>query len=193
MPSTNLDSSQTRFFIALILPQNVQNYANQLIQELGDRYRTRASKAPPHITLQPPFLWHLETISEVESSLSKFVQIQSAVPIQLSGFGAFAPRVLFINVLKTPELLNCQTNLMAHLAKELEIIDPVSQNRPFSPHVTIASRNLTRHTFKQIHAELQERQAEFEFICDRLTLLIHNGQRWQPHAEFPFRQASAGS
>lgn len=184
MPAVSV-SSTSRFFIALIPPVTIQEYANTVIQELGDRYHTGTSKAPPHITLQPPFFWHPETVSELEMCLRTFVQTQSTVPVALSGFGAFAPRVLYINVLKTPELLMLQANLKTRLEENFGIGELGSKRRSFSPHLTVASRNLTRQSFKQAWAELQERQVEFEFVGDRLTLLIHDGQRWQIQTEFP--------
>ena len=74
---------------------------------------------------------------------------------------------------------------MAQLEKTLGIVDLKAKQRPFSPHLTVASRNLTRQTFKQAWSELQSRQVEFKFVGDRLTLLLHNGQCWQIHSEFP--------
>jgi len=182
-----MNLAQTRYFIAFIPPQPIQDYANQVIRTLSDRYHTRTAHAPPHITLQPPFLWQSNATAQLEACLSSFARSQVQVPIVLSGFGAFAPRVLFINVLKTIELLRLQADLMAHLEKTLEIVDSVAQRRPFSPHLTIASRNLNRQTFKQAWAELQPQTVEFEFIGDRLALLIHNGHCWQVQAEFPLR------
>jgi 2'-5' RNA ligase len=179
------NSFSSRFFIALVPPVEIQDYVNAVVKELGDRYRTQTSKAPPHVTLHPPFAWSLEKVGSLEQCLREFASQQAAVPITLSGFGAFTPRVLFINVLKTPELLVLQSTLMTELAKTLGIIDPKSKQRPFFPHLTIASRNLTRQTFKQAWSELQSRQVEFKFVSDRLTLLLHNGQRWQIHSEFP--------
>jgi 2'-5' RNA ligase len=73
---------------------------------------------------------------------------------------------------------------MAHLETTLEIIDPVGRQRPFSPHITVASRHLTRPIFQQAWSDLQTRQAEFHFVSDRLTLLIHRDQRWQIQSEF---------
>lgn len=169
-------------------PLEVHNYASQVIQELSDRYQTRTSKSPPHVTLQPPFESFLEQITFLEQRLSDFASQQSAVPVTLSGFGAFAPRVLYINVLKTAELLALQSALAAYLEENLKIADPKSRDRSFSPHLTVASRNLTSQTFKQAWTELQARQVEFEFVGDRLTLLIHDDQRWQIRSEFPFRQ-----
>lgn len=175
---------QTRFFVALMPPVEVQTYAEGVIQELGQRYRTYTAKAPPHITLQPPFLYAEATV--LETWLSRFASQQAAVPVHLFGFGSFAPRVLYINVLRTPELLALQAALSSQLDIELGIVDPASKQRPFAPHLTVASRNLTRQTFRQAWAELQSRTVEWQFVVDRLTLLVHNGQCWQIQTEFAF-------
>ncbi|MDX2217368.1 MAG: 2'-5' RNA ligase family protein [Oculatellaceae cyanobacterium bins.114] len=177
--------SQSRFFIALLPPQTIQDYANEVIQSLGDRYHTGVSKAPPHVTLQPPFEWSVARQPDLETCLSSFAIQHNAVPVQLSGFGAFPPRVLYINVLKTPQLLALQTNLMATLETQLAIANPQSKQRPFSPHLTVASRNLTRQTFNQAWEELRSHPVEFEFVGDRLTLLIHTGKHWRVEQEFP--------
>lgn len=176
---------QTRFFVALMPPQPIQDYADRIVQELSDRYQTRTAKAPPHITLQPPFLWQSSAVAELEGCLSSFAHTQSKIPVILSGFGSFAPRVLFINVLRTTELLQAQANLMVHLEQHLGIADAVAQRRPFAPHLTVASRNLTRQTYRQAWSDLQQRSVEFQFVGDRLTLLIHDGQCWQVQSEFP--------
>ncbi|MBD2461357.1 2'-5' RNA ligase family protein [Oscillatoria sp. FACHB-1407] len=174
-----------RFFIALVPPQPIQDYASDVIQSLGDRYRTGVSKAPPHVTLQPPFEWDTLQQHTLEACLSDFVTQQRVVPVQLSGFGSFPPRVLYINVLKTPSLLHLQAALMATLETQLGIVDPKSKQRPFSPHLTVASRNVTRQTFKQAWEELRSRSVEFEWVSDRITLLIHTGHHWQVEREFP--------
>lgn len=186
-------SESSRFFIALVPPVEICDYATQVIQELSDRFRTSTAKAPPHITLQAPFMWQVAEAAALETSLREFAALQAPVPVALSGFGAFAPRVLFMNVLKTPELLKLQANLLAHLETQLGIVDPVAKRRPFSPHLTVASRNVTRPIFKQAWADLQTRSIEFSFVGDRLTLLIHDGQRWHIHSEHPCQNPSAQS
>lgn len=173
----------TRFFIALIPPQAVQDYADRTIQELTERFQTRTAKAPPHVTLQPPFLWEFEQVFELENRLRQFAQTRSPVPVTISGFGAFAPRVLYLNVLKTPELLALQAVLIQDL-EQIGIRDPKNKQRGFSPHLTVASRNINKPIFKAAWAELQARSVEFEFVSNRLILLIHEGQRWQVRSEF---------
>lgn len=194
--------SKSRFFIALLPPQEIQDYVKEIQQYFGDRYASYgAQKSPPHITLQPPFEWLPEQVPVLEQCLSTFAlnrestfswrqppgaALTSSVPVTLNGFGAFPPRVIYVNVLKTQELLTLQTDLMTHLETLLGIVDPVSKTRAFSPHMTVAFRDLTRQNFKAAWPEFQQRQLHFEFTSGYLTLLLHNGKRWNVSAEFPF-------
>lgn len=179
-----INSLQTRFFVALLPPTEIQAYAESVIQDLTRRYRTRTAQSPPHITLQPPFLLAQERLFELTLSLQNFADGQSALPVFLSNFGAFAPRVLYLNVVKTPELLSLQSALSARLVSD-GVLDPANQEqRPYVPHLTVASRKLTRRTFQQAWLELQTQTVEFQFMADRLTLLIYTHQCWQVQAEF---------
>lgn len=182
-----MKSSSSRFFIALLPPPEIQEYANQIKQYFADRYASRgAQKSPPHITLQPPFEWSPEQVPVLEQCLSMFANGREAVSVTISGFGAFSPRVIYINILNTQELLSLQTDLMAHLETSLGIVDPVSKKRAFSPHMTVAFRDLTRQNFKAAWPEFQQRALQFEFTAPKLTLLLHDGKRWNVSAEFPF-------
>ncbi|BAY94662.1 MULTISPECIES: 2'-5' RNA ligase family protein [unclassified Tolypothrix] len=173
------------FFIALLPPQDIQDYANQIKQYFVDNYASRhAQKSPPHITLQPPFQWADSEMSRLETSVGELAMGKQPVPITLKGFAAFAPRVIYINVLRTPELLNLQADLMAHVEATLGIVDEVGKTRPFAPHMTVAFRDLTKQNFKAAWPEFENRQLHFEFIADKLTLLMHDGRRWNIKSEF---------
>ena len=189
-----LNQSKSRFFIALLPPLEIQDYANQLKQHFAEYYASHgAQKSPPHITLQPPFEWADGQVSVLEQCLGTFANNQGSVPVTLNGFGAFPPRVIYINVLKTQDLLTLQADLMAHLETRLGIVDPVSKTRPFSPHMTVAFRDLTRQNFKAAWSEFRQRQLQFEFLVSYLTLLLHDGKRWNVSAEFLFStQGSKG-
>lgn len=182
-----MEKGKHLFFIALLPPQEIQDYANGVKQIFAERYASRhAQKSPPHITLQPTFEWSLEALPHLEECLSKFASTQTPVPIVLSGYGAFVPRVIYINVLKTLGLLTLQKELMAHLEANLGIVDPVSKQRPFAPHMTVAFKDLTRQNFKAAWPEFQQQQLQFEFMASCLTLLVHDGQQWNVSAEFSF-------
>ena len=181
-----MDKTKRRFFIALLPPQEIQDYAKEIQQHFAQTYASKgAQKSPPHITLQPPFEWQVEAVPVLEESLRTFASHRSPIPITLKGFGAFPPRVIYINVLKTPELLTLQADLMTEMKTKLGIVDSVSQQRPFAPHMTVAFRDLTRQNFHAAWAEFQQRPLEFEFTAAQLTLLIHTGERWEVSGEFP--------
>jgi 2'-5' RNA ligase len=182
-----LNSSKSRFFIALLPPQDIQDYANQIKQYFAENYASQhAQKSPPHITLQPPFEWADSDVSKLEASIREFASQKQPLPITLSGFAAFAPRVIYIDVVRSQELLSLQGDLMVYVEASLGIVDKVGKTRPFAPHMTVAFRDLTRQNFKAAWPEFEQRQLHFEFTADKLTLLIHDGRRWNIKSEFAF-------
>ncbi|MBD2435485.1 2'-5' RNA ligase family protein [Nostoc sp. FACHB-110] len=175
------------FFVALLPPPEIQDYANNIKQYFAENYASRhAQKSPPHITLQPPFKWANADTPRLEAFLQEFAHQKQSLLITLNGFNAFAPRVIYIDVVRSQELLQLQAHLMVKMEAELGIIDKVGKKRPFAPHMTVAFRDLTRRNFKAAWPEFAHRQVYFEFMADRLTLLIHDGRRWQIKTEFAF-------
>lgn len=182
-----MQTSERLFFIALLPPIEIQNQITEIKHYFAEQYQSRhALKSPPHITLQPPFKWLTEDVPKLEKHLSEFAQSYAPIPITLSGFNAFAPRVIYVDVIKTPELLTIHRDLLTYLEQHLNIIDEVSKKRPFSPHVTVAFKDLTRQAFKAAWPEFEQRTLHFECTTPQLTLLIHNGQKWQIKSEFYF-------
>ncbi|MEO0489836.1 MAG: 2'-5' RNA ligase family protein [Cyanobacteria bacterium J06659_2] len=176
-----------RFFLALVPPPDIQTHANAIKQDFSDRFDSRAAqKSPPHITLQPPFEWAKVEIERLNTVLSTFAQRQVPVSITLSGFGAFPPRVIYIDVVQTPELMQIQQALAGHLAETLEIVDPRSRDRTFMPHMTVAFRDLKPKAFRLAWPDFETRSLHFEFTATHLTLLVHNGHRWNVAQNYGF-------
>lgn len=183
-----MEQEKSRFFIGILPPPEIQEYAKEIQQHFADRYASSgALKSPPHITMQPPFEWPVNEIGGLEECLSKFAGDRLPVSVTLSNFDVFAPRVIYINVMKTPDLLSLQKDLMIYLEANLNILDPVSKRRPFSPHMTVAYKDLTRQNFNIAWSEFQKRSLSFEFTVSHLTLLIHDRKRWNIKSEFPLR------
>lgn len=179
-----------RFFIALLPPPNVQAEATAIKEYFQTRYQSQgALRSPPHVTLQPPFEWAKDDLNRLSETLAAFALQQAPIPMTLSGFSAFPPRVIFIDVVKTPELLAVQSALMTYLETTLGIVDAQSKNRKFAPHLTVAFRDLKPGAFRQAWPEFESRPFHAQFVVPELTLLIHNGQRWQVDQNFPFSQS----
>ena len=68
------------YFIALLPPDSIQDYATEVKQYFADNYDSKhAFKSPPHITLQPPFEWDSSKIIDLEECLEKFVVGRSSI------------------------------------------------------------------------------------------------------------------
>lgn len=176
----------SRFFIALIPPQHILDYVNQVKQYFADNYNSRSAlKSPPHITLQPPFEWDEGNVKQLEEYLKNFASSRTGVPVTLNQYSAFPPRVIYIDVINTPELIALQSDLITYM-ESIGIYDPNTKTRTFTPHMTVAFRDLTKQNFKVAWQEFEHRQVNFEFGADNIYLLLHDGQRWNVLSKFQF-------
>jgi 2'-5' RNA ligase len=181
-----MEPTKQNYFIALLPPEPIRTEVTRLKEYCRDRYQTKAAlRSPPHITLHPPFRWDSERLADLKQSLHRFANPQTQLPIKLEGFATFPKQVIFIDVERSPGLLSLHTNLARHLEAELELVDAKAKTRPFKPHMTIAFRDLSKAEFKHAWAEFKERSIAHAFLADALTLLVHDGKRWQINATFP--------
>ncbi|MEG3834365.1 MULTISPECIES: 2'-5' RNA ligase family protein [unclassified Microcoleus] len=181
-----MNPSKQRFFIALVPPPDIEQHITEIKLYFAEHYNSRgALNSPPHITLQPPFHSLAEDVAKLEESLNQFSANRRPIPVTLSGFAAFTPRVIYADVFKSPELLEIHSSLMSYLEANLGIVDRVSQSRPFVPHMTVAFRDLTKENFQTAWLEFAGRSLHFEFTASALTLLLHDGSRWNISNQFP--------
>ncbi|HAT12792.1 MAG TPA: 2'-5' RNA ligase, partial [Microcoleaceae bacterium UBA11344] len=93
---------------------------------------------------------------------------------------------IYVDVVKSPELLDIQKDLMSFVGENLGIGDRVSQPRPFVPHMTVGFRDLSKQNFEAAWLEFKGRSIFFEFTASELILLIHDGSQWNVGTEFLF-------
>lgn len=180
----SLPSQKRRFFVALLPSKEIQRQVTEIKQFFASTYDSRAAlRSPPHITLQSPFEWLQSELSLVQACLNQVAACQSQFSVTLSGYGAFVPRVIYIDVLKTSELLQLQKQVQTQF-ESLGIIDQIGKSRPYTPHMTVAFRDLSKPNFRTAWLEVQARSLHLEFLTTHLTLLIHNGQRWVEHSDY---------
>ena len=178
-----------RFFIALLPPMAMQMEVQQIQNYFRDRYGTKAAlKSPPHITLIPPFELSSDRLEPLQCELAQFAKTRSPFPINLSGFAAFPPRVIYINVQANPTLQSLYVDIAATLSNQLGIVDPYA-NRPFVPHMTVGFRDLTPENFELAWSEFRDRPINLEFVSREITLLVHDQQKWQALSNFALQGA----
>ncbi len=179
--------SKQLFFVAILPPLNIQRSVNEIKHQFAKVYKSKAAlKSPPHITLQPPFYWEIARLDEIKIVLTEFANKQKSFPVILDGFAAFKPRVIYVNVHKTPELIAVQKELIQLLESSLQIVHKVSKTRPFKPHVTLGFKDLSKANFYQAWEEFQKKEFDAKFTATRLTLLQFKEKKWEIDSEFYF-------
>jgi 2'-5' RNA ligase len=180
-----LPDRHSRFLIAILPPAELQAEVTVIKQVFADKYQSKgALKSPPHITLHAPFVWAEDRLSELEHSLKSFACDREPFVINLSNFAAFPPRVIYLDVLANHHLDLLHRDLLHHCDRDLQIIDQVAANRKFVPHMTVAFRDLKQSNFDQAWLDFQDREFTAQWQVQELTLLMHNGQRWEVKSQF---------
>lgn len=177
--------SRQLYFIAILPPSPILEEIDELKLYFKRHYQSKASlNSPPHITLHMPFEWKEEKEVKLTTALNTFSKNQNSVLLKLKSFGCFEPRVIFINVVKNPLLDTLQKELHQVFKKELNLFNAQYRDLPFHPHVTLAFRDLKKPMFYEAWEEFSEKEFERHFKADRISLLKHDGVRWQVWAEF---------
>jgi len=112
----------------------------------------------------------LDLISSFHSDLGK-------LKIRLQGFSHFAKRVLFVNIIPNPGLNENRRQTELHFKKGLgDIIK--EETRPFTPHITIANRDLKPADFDKAWAHFMNRKFQVIFETQQISLLKLSPEKW---------------
>jgi 2'-5' RNA ligase len=168
------------YFIAIIPPQPVYDEVWKFKNYCKDQYHSKASlNSPPHITLHMPFRWKEEKEDILRKKLSTFGLSCAAGGIQLLNFGAFPPRVIYIDVVKNYWLENIQQELRQFCKRELNLFNANYKEHPFHPHLTIAFRDLKKPQFFKAWEEFKGKEFQASFSVSEITLLKHDQKEWR--------------
>lgn len=179
------------YFIALLPDSTLRNQIRSLKQEMKDRFNAKhALKSPAHITLQMPFRREENEDARIINTLVEFTASQNPFTLNLDGFGAFPPRVIFINISNPEPVIQLHKNLKSLLTRSLGF-EPNDLISKIHPHMTIATRDLTTAAFQAAWHEFKDRKFSASFTTDGLTLLKHSGTRWEIFQEFGFQKTNA--
>lgn len=186
MTNQNKKESTSLYLLALVPHQDLREKVYYLKKEMSERYdSSHALKIPAHITLQMPFRRPESEEDFLEKRVRLFAGKIDSFDVHLNGFDAFPPRVIYIDVANPAPIADLHAALQKVLIEDLNFTDKQLMNR-FHPHMTIATRDLSKKMFHKAWPELKERDFQASFTADRLHLLKHNGKHWELYREFAF-------
>ena len=171
------------FFIAIIPSETIAGKIISVQRAVSEKYHSHhALKSPPHITLVPPFKLKKENENNFAKTLSVFFSGFSSFEIKLNGFSCFGRnRVIFIHVSPNEKLNQLYEKLNLEMKNE-------KQHEQFTPHITIASRDLRKEMFPNAWNEFKEKYFYETWTAASAHLLQHSGKEWIPILEFKFKQ-----
>ncbi|GAA4024202.1 2'-5' RNA ligase family protein [Hymenobacter glaciei] len=171
------------YLVALLPPEPLFSQTWALKQEVHDLTGSRNSvRLPPHITLIPPLRQPDGFEAACTAALDEFAATQPQFSIGLDGFAWFGNRTLFVRVSAAERLQAFHAALMGWCTIHLPEVRP--ENRPFTPHLTLATRDLPPAQVPALRAEFEARSFVGTFVVPNITLYRHDGQHWQPRGTF---------
>ena len=166
------------YFLAIIAPEEINEYVLKWKLYFRDRYKCVAAlRSPAHITLIPPFWMNIDLENELIETMNSFCKTQINFEIYLRNFNFFKPRVIFADVTKSDRLFGLHENLNLFIAEKKKF--PIKSNdQIFHPHVTLATRDLTKKAFNEVWAIFANKKYEHKWNLNSVSLLRHNKKNW---------------
>ena len=166
------------YYIAIVAPEEINQEVLKWKNYFKDHFGCNAAlKSPAHITLIPPFWMKDDLEHDLENSISDFSSTKNKFEIRLKDFAAFKPKVIFVDVVKS-EVLNGLYQSFADFIFSQNKFPIKKDDRPFHPHVTLATRDLYKKAFQEAWEIFSKRKYEVSWMVDGISLLRHNKKNW---------------
>lgn len=183
-----MTSQPIRYLIAALPPEPIAEQVWFYKRYVAETYGSlRGMRVLPHITYLPPFTLHELSLERVEADLQRITEFFQPEVVQMEGFSYFTGRkshVIYVAVEKT-ERMQQQYSALAAYAQESLLLPQTRQQ--FTPHVTIAYRDLSEEKFQLAWPYFKDRPFSETMPLDHLWLLKHEGKSWEPMTRFDFR------
>jgi 2'-5' RNA ligase len=118
-----------------------------------------------------------ELENDLINSIHEFSIAKTKFEITLKDFAAFKPKVIFVDVAKN-EVLNGLYQSFADFIFSQNKCPIKKDDRPFHPHVTLATRDLYKKAFQEAWKVFSTKKYEALWIVSGISLLRHNKKNW---------------
>lgn len=184
-----LDKNKSLYFIAIIPPAIIYNQILDWKNYFAEYHNSKASlKSPPHLTLHMPFRFSQAKEDKIYQCMQDVASDYQSFNLKLNNFLAFEPRVISINVEENQALRGLQKSLARAGRASLDVFNDSYKDRGFTPHITLAFRDLKKPEFYKAWKKFEKEKFEVTFTVQDICLLKHNGTEWQVYHKQPLRK-----
>lgn len=175
----NRSSLHNMYFIAVVCPPELDKkllgYKLWMKEKFGC---VVALKSPAHVTLVPPFWLNEEKEKELLAVFRNFSSDMAEIVIELNGFSYFGKRVLFANVVVNPALEELQQQVESYFVESFPA-QIRNDERPFHPHITIATRDMKPSAFEKALEVFSNKELVESFSVKNIYILKLSSGRWE--------------
>ncbi len=154
-----------------LLPEPYTSQVEQIWNALEDRFGLSYIRVTPfpHFTWQLGDAYHEE---EVIPRLHEFTLRQKPFEVKTQGLNFFTSErpVLFIEVHKSPKLLDLYSAIWNLLLPFTIDPSPLYSPERWHPHITLALEDLSWEMMDKVTAHLQQEDLSWRFLLDNITI-----------------------
>jgi 2'-5' RNA ligase len=171
------------YLLAVLPPKQLSEEINEIRIECSEKFGVKKALKPPvHITLYRPFHMEISFEKQMIRLLHQATSHLQPYDQQLENFGSFNLDVIYIHALKNQVITDLHQAIVSVFRKHP--VDPQKKSSAFSPHITIAYRDVLPQVFPLIWNEYKDRKFKRKFWADHFTLLRHDGVQWNRVEDF---------
>lgn len=174
-----------RYFIAFTLEGAARAKVSRLRSAISKQFDVHAAlKSPPHATLKYPF--DTNDIKPVADAVKAFAETLKQSPLYLKDFSHFDDRVWYVQVKPNQKQRAIQNRLVKLVRKTLTLPDDPNETN-WTPHVTLAYKDLTPEKFALIKNYLADKTIDLKIPFNNITILKLVNHKWRIYKKFRIR------
>lgn len=165
------------YFVAIVLPEELDKKVLEWKQYMYHHFKcTVGLKSPAHITIIPPFWMQSEMENDFITDIKTLSEQLKPFLIETNDFSVFKPRTIFVAVRENLSLAELKRKATEFFKQKEYLIKP--ENRPFYPHITIATRDLYKKDFYEAWKYFNDKKIKEDWQATGLSILRHNKKNW---------------
>lgn len=159
-----------KVWVGIVVSKKTFNEIFKIEKSIAEKYKTYYNfkgKIGPHITITHQENINKKDFNQIEKIVSEISKKTKPFKIKIKCVRRFyKPIVIYMNVLKSTKL----NKLNKELSNNLRKFGKVRRYRKYTPHVTIANKDITKENFKKAFKELKNKKLSYEFNVNKLYL-----------------------
>lgn len=144
-----------------------------------------------YVTPYPHFSYHVARgyqMEQLETALARVVSGLAPLTVSTAGLGIFTggQPVLYVPVVRTPELTRLQQSLWREVSRTASGIESYYAPERWLPHISLAFGDLDEHALAEAVRLLSTRDFAWELPIDNLAIIEDTGKKQELRRRFSF-------